>query len=130
MLKQGFFPWDTILQDKHAPAQDSHELQSLTENFLWHRLSMSCGFFQGIPTCCGGGFSTGCSVDSCFTMVSMGCGGITAPVPGAPPLLPSSMTLVFTELFVTHTLTSLSQLLWSSFYPFLNIFSQRCYQLH
>lgn len=41
---------------------------------------------------------------------------------GAPPLPPSALILVSTKLFVSHILTSFSQLLLcNDFYPFLNI---------
>ncbi|KAM9591150.1 uncharacterized protein ACIBXB_006064 isoform 2-T2 [Morphnus guianensis] len=74
------------------------------------------------PTCSGVGSSTGCrwrsappwtSLDcrgtACLTMVfTMGCRGISALVPGAPPPPPSSLTLVSAGLFLLHVLTPLS----------------------
>jgi len=39
---------------------------------------------------------------------SIGCRGTSAPAPGAPPSPPSSLTLVFAELFLSHYLTPLS----------------------
>lgn len=53
--------------------------------------------------------------------VSTGCRGISALVLRAPPLLPSSLALVSAELFLK--LFPHSQV---PFYPFLNMFSQRC----
>jgi len=95
--------------------------------------------FLQASTCSGAGCSTGCrwisaplwtSMDcrgtACLTVVFiMGCRGkISAPVPGAPPPPPSSLTLVSAELFLSHRLTPLSRLL---FFPFLNMLSQRRY---
>lgn len=75
---------------------------------------MGNSFLQGISTWSGVGSSTGCNVDTCSDMVlhglqgdnlhyhglSMGCRGVSAPVPGAP-LPPPSLTLVFLGLFLT-----------------------------
>jgi len=60
---------------------------------------------------------------ACLTMVfSMGCRGISALAPGAPSAPPSSLTLVSAELFLSHHLAPLSQLLLhSNFYLFLNM---------
>lgn len=55
---------------------------------------------------------------------SRGCRGTSALVPGAPPPLPSSLTLVSVGLFLSHFITSFSQLLLcSSFFLFSYICS-------
>ena len=84
--------------------------------------SMGCRWISAPPWT-----SMGCRGTACLTMVfTMDCRGISAPAPGAPPPSPSSLTLVSAELFRSHILTPLSQLLLhSSFYPFLNMLSQR-----
>ena len=59
-------------------------------------------------TCSSVGSSTGCRWISAPPWISMGCrGNLSAPAPGAPPLLPSSLTLVSAELFLSHLLTPL-----------------------
>jgi len=66
--------------------------------------------------------SLGCRGTACFTMVFiMGCRGkIYAPVPRAPPLSPSSLTLVSAESFLSHSVTPLSSLLFHhTFFPLL-----------
>jgi len=51
--------------------------------------------------------SMGCRGTACLTMIfSTGCP--SAPVPGAPPLPPSSLTLVSAEQFLSHILPPLS----------------------
>jgi len=54
--------------------------------------------------------SMGCRGTACLTMVFiMGCRGkLSAPVPGAPPPPPYSLTLVSAGLFLSHRLTPLS----------------------
>ena len=53
--------------------------------------------------------SMGCRGTACLTMVfSSGCRGTSAPAPGAPPHLPSALTLVPAGLFLSHILTPLS----------------------
>jgi len=73
--------------------------------------------------------SMGCRGTACLTMVFItACRGSSALAPGAPPAPPSELTLVSAELFLSHCLTPLSQLLCHSrFFPFLNTVSQRCY---
>ena len=63
--------------------------------------------------------SMGCKGTACLIMVfCMGCRGISAPAPGAPPPPPSSLTWVSAELFLSHALTPLFWLLLHShFYP-------------
>ena len=52
--------------------------------------------------------SMGCRGTACLTVVFIvGCKGISAPAPGAPPPPPSSLTLVSAELFLVHILTPL-----------------------
>jgi len=55
--------------------------------------------------------SMGCRGTTCLTMVFItGCRGkISALASGAPPPPPSSLTLVSAELFLSHSLTPLSQ---------------------
>jgi len=73
--------------------------------------------------------SMGCRGTSCpFMTFSMGCRGISAPASGPPPTPLSSLTLVSPELFLSHHLTPLSQLLsHSRFLPFLTVLSQKRY---
>jgi len=75
-----------------------------------------------VSTCCCVGSSTGrrwisappwismgCRVTAGLTTVfSMNCRGISALAPGVPPTPPSPLTLVSTELFLSHCLTPLS----------------------
>ena len=65
---------------------------------------------------------------ACPTMVfTTGCWAISAQVPGAPPPLPSPLTLVSAGLFLSHILTPLrlQLLLHRNFSHFLNTLSQR-----
>jgi len=71
--------------------------------------------------------SMDCRGTACLTMgCSMGCRRTSAPVPGAPPPPPSSLTLVSAEL--SH-LTPLSYCSChcAGFFPFLTMLSQRRY---
>jgi len=78
--------------------------------------------------------SMGCRYTACLTKVcSMGCRGMSAPAPGAPPPPPSTLTLVSAEWFLSHCLTPpfiCSCCVCSSFFPFLNMLSQRHYHCH
>ena len=61
-------------------------------------------------------------------IVSMGCRGIFAVVPGAPHPSPSSLTLMSAKLFHIRLLHSLAVLLFRRFFFFfLNMLSQRYY---
>jgi len=70
--------------------------------------------------------SMGCRHTACLAF-SMGCRGIAASVPGAPPPPTSSLTLVSAGLFLSHFLTPLSSYNCYRvfFFFFLNILSQR-----
>jgi len=59
-------------------------------------------------TCSGVVSSTDCRWISAPPWTSMGCRGTSALTPETPPPLPSSLTLVSTELFLSHILTPLS----------------------
>lgn len=61
--------------------------------FLW--AAALCGTI----TCSGAGSYMGCSVDICFIVASMGCRGISAPAPRAPPCLTEVLTGQFLVLF-------------------------------
>ena len=98
----------------------------------------------GVSTCSGVGSSRGyrwasfppwtslgCRGTACLTMVfTTGCRGISAPAPGASPPPPSSLTLGSAGLFLSHVLTPLSGCSFcvtATFFPFLNVLSQRHY---
>ena len=70
----------------------------------------------------------GCWGTACLTMVfSMGCRGISAPAPGAPPPRPfSSLTLVSSYLFVSPD----GKCCYTWYFSFLNMLSQRCCHCH
>jgi len=105
-----------------------HKSAGPGRSLLQHGLPTGSQTPLGASTCSSMGSSTGCrsisallwtSMDcrgtACLTMVFFtGCRGISAPVPEAPPLPPSSQTLVSAGLFLSYTLTPLSQLLLHS----------------
>ena len=74
------------------------------------------------------GSSMGCRNIAYMAVVfSMGCKGISAPVPGVPPPPPSltgvcrAVSLMFSHSFLTAAVVQ-------PFYPFLNTLPQRCHQ--
>ena len=77
-------------------------------NFLWASTYSNVGSSVGyrwisVPPWT----SMGCRGTNYLIMVfSTGCRGIPAPASGALPLPPSSLTLIFAELFLSHILTS------------------------
>jgi len=92
------------------------------------RSSTSCRWTSAPPWT-----AMGCRGTVCLTMVlhyEMQ-GKVATPASRAPPPPPSSLTLVSAELFLSHHLTPLSQLLSiAGFFPFLNMLSLRCYHHH
>lgn len=101
-----------------------------------HWLSTGCSFLQDIFTSSREGSSTrtpewisppprtsmGYRETICIAMAfTTGCRRIFAPVPGAPPFLPSSLIMVSEGLFYSHTLTPLSAVA-GFFLPFLKYF--------
>jgi len=136
LLQDGSFPWGALLQEQICLVWVPHGVTSPAKSLLqcgllspWiHRSCQEPAPAQvfhrvtGTSTCSGVGSSLGCrwitsplwtsmacSRTACLTMVcSMGCRGISAPAPGAPPTCPSSPTLVFAGLFLSHSLTILS----------------------
>jgi len=136
LLQHGSVSLAEVLQERTAPPWVLQRLQFLSEKLLPRgllpipdRLSMGSSFFQGTPLCSSVGSSPGSRWISaplwtsmvykgtvCLTMVfSMGCRGISAPAPVAPPAPLSSLTLVSAGLFLEHFLTPLSQLLHNIF---------------
>lgn len=100
---------------------------SPTRSLLQQGHSMGCSFLQGMSTCCGMGFSIGCTVDICFSVVlSPHCMVDNCSAPGrSPPLLLLS-TFIFTGLPHSHPSTSSCCI---AYFPFLNTFSPRLHQL-
>lgn len=101
-----------------------------------HWLSTGCSFLQDIFTSSREASSTrtpewicppprtsmGYRETICIAMAfTTGCRRIFAPVPGAPPFLPSSLIMVSEGLFYSHTLTPLSAVA-GFFLPFLKYF--------
>lgn len=85
-------------------------------------------FLPGISSWSGEASSMGCCVGICSTMVfPLGCLGISAPLPGAPPPPPSSLALVFASLFLTITFSPFHTSC-AVFCPSLNMFSRRHHQ--
>jgi len=105
-------------------------------------LPMGSQFPSGMPLLQRGVPSTGCRWRSAPPWTSMDCRAQPASPWSAPGAAgefllqclehllpsPSSLTLVSAELFLSHSLTSLPQLLLHCrFFPFLTTLSQRCY---
>jgi len=60
--------------------------------------------------------SMGCRGTVCLTMVFVMAAGESAPVHGGPSPLPSSLTLVYAELFLSHRLTPRSVAVFAAFF--------------
>ena len=102
-------------------------------SFLWESTCFSvesstgCSYIS-VPLCTSMDWRGTVCLSVVFTTSSR---GISAPAPEAPPPPPSSLTLMPAELFLSHSLTHLSQLLpHSKFFPFLSMLSQRHYHHH
>jgi len=99
-----------------------------TRSLLQHGLFTGCSFYQGTSTC-----STvdlhGLQEDNLrHRGLHHGLQGNLCSGTEAPPSPPSLLTLMSAELFLSHILTPLFQMLFhSSFFPFLNMLSQRHY---
>jgi len=133
---RGHKPCQKIFSNVSSPL---HRVTGPARSLLQHKFLIGSQTILGSSTCSDVGSSTGCRWISaplwtsmgcrrtaCLTMVfSMGCKRISAPAPLTPP---SSLTLVFAELFFSHILTLLSNC-WL-FFPFLNVTTQRCYHCH
>jgi len=157
--QRGSFPWGAVLQEQAAPAWVPHRVTSPASKpaLVWTPLStgpgrsllqsrlpmgsqppsgihllqcgvppMGCRWISAPPWT-----AMGCRGTTCLTMVFItSCKGrLPALASRAPPPLPSSLTLVSAELFLSHHLTPVSQQLshCSFFFPFLNTLSQRHY---
>jgi len=85
-------------------------------HLLWCGILLGCRWIS-VPL----QISMSCRAKACLAMVfSMGCRGISAPMPGAPPPPPpSSLTLVCAELFLSCILTPLSHFSCAGFSPLL-----------
>lgn len=138
LLKYGSVPQGAALQGQTPAAWIPKGLQLLRDLRLHHRLSMGCSLFQGTFMFSSIGPFMDCEYllqhgTPCWTcrgtayssmVPSRGSRGTSALVPGAPPPLPSSLTLVSVGLFLSHFITSFSQLLLcSSFFLFSYICS-------
>lgn len=122
MLQHGSFLWSRVLQESTALAWVPPESKFLPESLLVCEL-----------------LSTYHSMNICSTVVLHGLEGnnmchhvshhrlqgICTAAPGAPPPSPSLLTFMSEELFLSHfSHSSLSKLVHSFFYPFINILSQ------
>ena len=86
-----------------AAAQTSHGVTASSQASTCSSVGLLCGL--QVDLCIHGSSIHGLQGHSCFTMVcTMGCRGIPAPAPGAPPVPPSALTLVSAELFLSHIL--------------------------
>ena len=91
---------------------------------------MGCTIFQGISTCSTRDPSWTAVWICPLTLSSIGCTGTSAPSPGAPPPPPSSLTLVSERLLLLYFSHSSLTAAIQHFYPFLNMFLQKCHQYH
>lgn len=107
--------------------------QFLPSNLLQHRLlsqlfllrdSSSMGFPQAhsllqASSCSNMRSSTGCRwISAQLPHHLMVCRGISVPAPGSAPAPPSSLTLLYAELFLSRILTPISSCNCSSAIPF------------
>jgi len=116
-------PWGHKSCQQTCSSVDSsiHRSTGPARTLVQHELSMGSQSPSGAPVCSDLGSSKicrwisappwtsmSCRETTCLTMVfSMGCSRISAPVPGAPPPSPSSLSLVSAGLFLSHIHNSL-----------------------
>ena len=99
-------PWGAVLQEQAAPAWVSHGVTSPAS-----KLAPGRGPFHGYGWISDPSWtSMGCRWTTCLTMdfITSCKGRLSAPVSRAPPLPPSSLSLVSAELLLSHRLTPLS----------------------
>ena len=107
LLQHGSSAWTTVLQEKTAPAWARHGLQLPSEHI--HPLRRMCpppwaAVCIFAPTWC----SPQASGTTCIVVFFMGCGGISALVPGSPSPPSSSLTLISAGLFLSLFFSPLS----------------------